>query len=349
MSLDAAVDSREFERTIADFFTDRITRAEQLGGQYAQLWRFAFEATSGGKRIRPRLLLLAHDHLGGRDLPSALRAGAAFELLHTALLMHDDLLDGDLVRRGRPNVAGRFAATAMDEGHGSRTARLWGSASALLAGDLLISGAHALLAGIPGQQAAILTGILDDTLLVTAAGEHSDVGYAMGVMPADDHDILRMMEQKTAVYSFAAPLRAGAVLAGAPQRAADELDRIGTALGVLYQLRDDLLGVFGDEQRTGKSVVGDLREGKRTLLVTFAEGTPAWTEVAHLFGRTPLDLVDAERLRRALVSCGAADRVRAMLDDQHRRTRRLIAESTLPNGLRRALEQTATTCVERTA
>src|SRR5690606_9290995 len=78
MSLDAAVDSREFERTIADFFTDRITRAEQLGGQYAQLWRFAFEATSGGKRIRPRLLLLAHDHLGGRDLPSALRAGAAF-------------------------------------------------------------------------------------------------------------------------------------------------------------------------------------------------------------------------------------------------------------------------------
>jgi geranylgeranyl diphosphate synthase type II len=349
MNLDTITDAGEVERTIQEFFEERASRAESLGGQYARLWRGIEEATRGGKRIRPRMLLMTHEHLGGCDSRSALLAGAAFELLHTALLLHDDVLDGDLVRRGRPNLAGGFTAAALDAGHGARAARSWGAASGVLAGDLLISGAHALVSSIESPARATVHRIIDDALIITAAGEHADVGFALRVMRADGHDILRMMKQKTAAYSFAAPLRAGAVLAGAPEEAVSALGRIGVALGVVYQLRDDVLGVFGDESRTGKSALGDLREGKRTLLVAFAEGSPEWNEVMHLFGRAPLDAADADRMRAALVACGAAERVQELIVRQLDEVRGAIAAAPVPGALREELIRIAVRCAERDA
>jgi len=349
MNLGPAVEAEEIEHTLQAFFEERTKRAERLGGQYATLWRGVEESTRGGKRIRPRMLLMTHEHLGGRDMRSALLAGAAFELLHTSLLLHDDVLDGDLVRRGRPNLAGHFAAAALDAGHGEGTARAWGAASGVLAGDLLISGAHALVSSIESPTRTAIHAIIDDALMITAAGEHADVGFALRVMRADGHDILRMMEQKTAAYSFAAPLRAGAVLAGAEEEVASALGRIGIALGVIYQLRDDVLGVFGDESRTGKSTLGDLREGKRTLLVAFAEGSPEWDEVLHLFGRAPLDAADAERLRAALIACGAAARAQELIAHRLDETRVAISEAPVPSALRAELDRIAVRCVERDA
>lgn len=349
MSLDTITEAPEIERTIHEFFIERAARAQRLGGQYARLWREIEEATRGGKRIRPRMLLMTHEHLGGQDPRSAVLAGAAFEVLHTALLLHDDVLDGDLVRRGRPNLAGEFTTAALDAGHGARAARSWGAASGVLAGDLLISGAHALVSSMENPARAAVHGIIDDALMITAAGEHADVGYALRVMRADGHDILRMLEQKTAAYSFAAPLRAGAVLAGAPEETASALGRIGIALGVIYQLRDDMLGVFGDERRTGKSALGDLREGKRTLLVAFAESSPEWDEVMHLFGRAPLDAADADRMRSALVACGAAERVQLLIARRLDEVRAAIEAAPVPDALREALDLIAVRCAERDA
>ncbi|WP_336646787.1 polyprenyl synthetase family protein [Microbacterium sp. USHLN186] len=335
------------DQIIDRFFAGRLETAENLGGRYAELWRCAAEATQGGKRLRPRMLLLANDHLGGADRDSALIAAAAFEVLHTALLLHDDVLDHDLVRRGRPNLAGRFAAAAIDSGLDARDATTWGQASAVLAGDLLISGAHALVADITHPAARMLHRVIDDALLLTAAGEHADVGYARGVMAADQHDILRMIEQKTAAYSFAAPLRVGALLAGADEEAVTALERIGTDLGLLYQLRDDALGVFGVESSTGKSVIGDLREGKRTLLVAFAEGTAEWEAVRALFGRAPLEAEDADRLRAALLASGAVERMQQSIHALLAETLRRIADAPLPATLRAELAGVAERCAER--
>src|SRR5690606_7885186 len=136
------------------------------------------------------MLLMTHQHLGGDDARSALLAGAAFELLHTALLLHDDVLDGDLVRRGRPNLAGEFTAAALDAGHSAEAARSWGAASGVLAGDLLISGAHALVSSIESPVRAAVHQIVDDALMTTVAGEHADVAFALRVMSADGHDTL---------------------------------------------------------------------------------------------------------------------------------------------------------------
>lgn len=346
MRLETSVDPR-LDEIIGRFFAGRIARADEMGGRYGDLWRRAADATQGGKRLRPRLLLLAHERLGGMEDDSALHAAAAFEVLHTALLMHDDVLDRDLVRRGQPNLAGRFAAEALDDGHDPRTATAWAEASALLAGDLLISGAHALVADVRHPSAAALHAMIDDALLLTAAGEHADVGYAKGVMRAGRDDILRMIEQKTAAYSFAAPLQVGALLAGAGAQIVEALDRIGSRLGLLYQLRDDALGVFGVESSTGKSVIGDLREGKRTMLVVFAEGTPEWEAVRAIFGRAPLDAADADRLRAALLACGAVERMQRMIDDVLREVLHEIAVAPLPTGLRSELAHIAERCAER--
>lgn len=339
----------DVEGALGRFFADRIARAERLGPGNAGVWRRAAEAAEGGKRLRPRLLLLAHEHLGGADTASAQAAAAAIEVLHTALLLHDDVLDGDLVRRGRPNLAGRFAAEAIDRGAPPAVATAWGSASAVLAGDLLISGVHALLSTIEHPARPALHALVDDTVAETAAGEHADVGLALGVLSADEEGILRMMRQKTACYSFSAPLSAGALLADADARAVEALGGIGSRLGVLYQLRDDLIGVFGSESRTGKSVLGDLREGKRTLLVAFAERSPHWQEVRHLFGRAPLDVADADRLRAALVASGAEERMRQTIAEHLADTIEAIRTAPLPASLRAELTAVAEHCAERDA
>lgn len=346
MRLETAVDPR-LDDIIDGFFGDRIARADAMGGRYGELWRRAADATQGGKRLRPRLLLLAHERLGGAERESALHAAAAFEVLHTALLMHDDVLDRDLVRRGRPNLAGSFASAALDDGHDAHTAASWGEASALLAGDLLISAAHVLVSDVAHPVSTALHRVIDDALMLTAAGEHADVGYAKGVMRAEQSDILRMIEQKTAAYSFAAPLRVGALLAGAADHVVDALDGIGSRLGLLYQLRDDALGVFGAESSTGKSVVGDLREGKRTMLVAFAEGTAQWEAVRPLFGQAPLDAADADRLRAALLVCGAVERMQQAIDEVLCGVLHAIAVAPLPTGLRAELAHIAERCAER--
>jgi geranylgeranyl diphosphate synthase type II len=332
---------------LSEFFEDRIRHATPLAEHYALLWRRLARSSEGGKRLRPRLLLDTHRAFGGAHPEDAAVAAAAFELLHTALLLHDDVIDQDLSRRGRPNVSAEFADDAVTGGLPRQTAAAWGDASGILGGDLLLSAAHTLVARVRPEVSAQLAGIVDESLFRAAAGEHDDVAFGLGTAPATPERVVRMMENKTAGYSFAAPLRAGAVLAGAGEDAAAGLERIGLALGVLYQLRDDLLGVFGDARLTGKSITSDLRQGKRTLLVAFAEGQPAWTAVRHLWGDPRLDETGAELLRGALVTSGARDETTDLVDIMRREAVTLIGETALPTELRHTLVSLAHTLAER--
>lgn len=335
------------ESKIDALLTERTARAAAIGPAYQRLWECIRIASDGGKRIRPRLLLLAHGTLGGAADEDALRAAAAFELLHTALLLHDDVLDGDLVRRGRPNLQGAFVSDALGASLPTEAATGWGQAAGVLAGDLLISAVHAMIAGIADPHRAAIHTILDECLFATAAGELADVGLAVGMVPATAPGITRMMHDKTSAYSFSAPLRVGALLADADRRSTEDLAQIGTMLGFIYQLRDDLLGVFGSAEAIGKTVDGDLREGKRTLLIAAAEHTDAWGEVRHLFGRRSLDTADADRLRDAIIAGGARQGAEQQLTLECARTWRRIEDSILPERLKAELLSLARHCAER--
>jgi geranylgeranyl diphosphate synthase type II len=332
------------------FFDEQIRRAGGYGWPYRRVWEALRDACRGGKRIRPRMVLLAYRHLCGdrSAAPAALQIAAAFEILHTGFLIHDDVIDHDLVRRGRPNVAGAFVVEALERGWPVDAAAAYAESCAILAGDLMISAAHRLVATAelpPGPRTALLD-LLDDCVFQAAAGEHADVRGTFGTRP-DPHRILSIIEEKTAGYSFAGPLRAGAILAGAGSAVCDSLGTIGRHLGIGFQLRDDVLGVFGTENITGKSAIGDLREGKETLLIAHSRNHPDWALVADSFGRRDLDDDGAGRLREVIRGSGALDRVERTIDEHVERALAVIARSALPESLRLALAQTAQLCTWR--
>ncbi|HLV55776.1 MAG TPA: polyprenyl synthetase family protein [Actinotalea caeni] len=334
----ADADTDAVDACLEDFFARRIPRSHPYGEPYRRLWRSIRDAARGGKRLRPALLLLAYRHVAQveeGELPrDAVAAAAALELLHTAFVVHDDVIDHDLVRRGRPNVAGQAVVDAIDAGARSSAARDYGTAAAILAGDLLLSAAHTLVAGldVPADRRRALLELLDECVMRTAAGELVDVWSAVATVP-DEAGVLAVVTNKTAAYTFGAPLQAGAILAGADHATLTGLRTAGIHLGVAYQLRDDVLGVFGDESTTGKSTIGDLREGKETLLIAHARTDTRWRDVEHLFGRPDLEESEARLLRSVIAHSGALARVEQRIAAELARAHEMLRTLGMPHPL----------------
>ncbi len=302
---------------------------------------------SGGKRVRPLFVFAGwqcgrshpsaairdgdelasecgSDH-DGSNSSSALRVGAAIELIQACALIHDDILDRSDTRRGRPTVHRRFEATHRDRDF-SGDAERFGVSAAILAGDLALAWADDLVHGL-GPSTGASTPVVR---LPHAAGAlwsqmRTEVlgGQFLDIVneASDDESITaayRVMEYKTAAYTVARPLQLGAALAGAGSELSEALHGIGLDLGVAFQLRDDVLGVFGDPELTGKPSGDDLIEGKRTALL--AEGLRlASPEGARLLrSSVGRDLDDAEvtAARNVLVESGALDAVERQVDDR---------------------------------
>jgi geranylgeranyl diphosphate synthase type II len=278
-----------------------------LGTGYQRLWRSLTAATEGGKRFRPALFAVGYLAWGGADDAAAASVAAAIELLHTAFVVHDDVIDGDDVRRGRLNVSGAHVEEASSAGAAPDRARQYGVAAGILAGDLALAAALRTVAtcAAPPHTVRRLLDLFDQVLHATASGELADVGMSLGTSAPSVEEALVMAERKTGEYSFALPLQAAAVLADAPPAMVLVAGQVGRALGTGYQLMDDLLGVFGDPAATGKSALSDLRSGKHTALIAHARGTAAWPAMAPYVGLATLSESSAEAVRRLLVASGS--------------------------------------------
>ena len=305
------------------------------------LWSALSEASEGGRRFRPALLLSAHEALGGTRHEAAVQVAAAVEILHTAFVVQDDVIDGDQVRRGSPSLPAAVAARARHEGAPEQAARGLGEVAGILAGDLGLVTAMRAVAGCsaPAPVVAALLDLVESSMHASATGELDDVRLPLG--PADRpesmQEALSVAELKTAVYSFQLPLHAAGLLADASPGRLESLDAVGALLGIGFQLVDDLLGVFGDEDRTGKSTLGDLREGKRTALVAHAASTAQWPRLRPLLGRADLGEDEARRARALLTASGS----RAWVEDLARwhlaGAADVAARHDLPPALRSAL------------
>ena len=241
----------------------------------------------GGKALRPALALLAARACGA-DAAVAVPGGVALELVHNFSLVHDDLIDGDTERRHRPTVWA-----------------VWGAASAVLCGDAMLALAQEVLLEVPAPRAALL---LTRTVRELVGGQVADVAFA----ERDDvgvDECLAMAYGKTGTL-LGASTEVGAVLAGAPPGARAALRRFGEELGLAFQLVDDLLGIWGDPAVTGKPVLADLRERKKSLPVTWAvvHGGDAGRDLAAWLARPAPDAAEDDELtlRRgaALVEAG---------------------------------------------
>jgi geranylgeranyl diphosphate synthase type II len=306
---DTAVDARLDARL--DALLDDLWRRVEPDADGTALRAALDEAVRGGKRLRPRLLAEVHESLGGTQRSSVLDAAAAVELLHTAFLVHDDLIDGDDLRRGAPSVPGRFRSTAMGAGASTDGAAAYAVAGAVLAGDLALSGALRAFAGldVPRAVSSRLLDLVTCALATTAAGELADVRFTLGGRAPSAQEVLELAARKTAAYSFVLPMQVGAVLAGAEDEVVELVGEAGRCFGVAFQLYDDLAGMFADAEDSGKEAGGDLREGKYTLLVCHARSTSAWPVLESALGNPLVGPALLHDVRSALEESGSRSHV----------------------------------------
>jgi geranylgeranyl diphosphate synthase type II len=319
-----------------DAVVARLTRRLGEHGEGAGALASAIaRSAEGGKRFRPLLVVSAFDTLGGKEADRAAlyQVAAAFELLHTAFVVHDDVIDHDLERRGVANVAGEFRTRGLERGADANGAALLGEAAGILAGDVLLHEAGRLvaLADLPAGVRSDLLRLIEDAVLVSAAGELADVENAVSAGEVDAATILRTTHDKTAVYSFSAPLEAGAALAGAdgPLRAA--MERFGERLGLAYQLVDDLIGAFGSSEQSGKGEGSDLREAKKTHLIVLARESESWPDVSEALSLAHTGPVAIRAAQRALSESGARARLEELIRDTLDEARAIVSASTLPH------------------
>jgi geranylgeranyl diphosphate synthase type I len=270
----------------------------------------ATDFLAGGKRLRPAFCYWGWRAAGGGDEPGLYAAAASLELLQASALVHDDVMDASDVRRGRPSAHRRFERLHAESGwHGS--AEQFGEAVAVLLGNLLLvwTGQMWRTSGLAPEVLAVAQPVYDHMLNELMCGQYLDLlEQAKGESTFDS--ALRVALYKSGKYSVEHPLRLGLLLAAGERRPwIDTLCmQYGQQVGIAFQLRDDVLGVFGDPAETGKPAGDDLREGKRTMLIarTLAAASPAQAEVVHtLLGDPELDAEGIERLRTIIEETGA--------------------------------------------
>jgi geranylgeranyl diphosphate synthase, type I len=306
----------------------------------------------GGKRMRPRFA-----YWGWRTVKDAddddsglVTAAASLELLHACALVHDDVMDDSDTRRGKPATHTAFAARHRDAGWPG-DARVFGTAAAILIGDLLLAWADTMFASaelapvtIPRAREAY-----DDMRQLVMAGQYLDVlVQARGGFSIED--ALRVAEFKTSKYTVEGPLHLGAAAADAQPHVFAALTAYGTPLGEAFQLRDDVLGVFGDPSRTGKPAGDDLREGKRTLLVALAMQAASAVEaqlLRHELGDRNLDEDGVAALREVIVSTGALDQVEQRITQRTAEARDALQSDAISESARKALDELAVAATER--
>lgn len=325
-----------------------LTQARGHSGP-VRLFAHDLAATVGlGKGLRSALLDTVYLALGGTDESVRGAAGTAVELLHEAFVVHDDVIDGDDIRRGEPNLIGRTARRARQcEDVGGDPERL-GQAAGVLGGDLLVAGAYSTLARLPlaAPRHAAALDLLDEAVFCSVAGEVDDVVVAATSQPPTVAEAVQISALKTGMYSLELPIVLGAVLAGASSEVVATLREAAHDLGTAYQLVDDLLGVFGAAAVTGKSVDSDLRERKGTVLLAYAAGTDVWTELDALL-RPDATEAELDRARTLLVECGARAEAERMVTELADRARTVLAGAAVPERLRRDLAPVIDVALER--
>jgi geranylgeranyl diphosphate synthase type I len=272
---------------------------------------------AGGKRLRPAFFHWAHVGAGGDgDDPRAVDLAAALELLHTFALVHDDVMDNADTRRGAASVHAASIRTHVAAAWRGE-ARRFGEGVAILVGDFAFVYADMLAGGLDDATRRIF----DELRVELCVGQYLDL--AATAAGERDPQVARRIEwYKSGKYTVERPLHLGASLAGRGDELETSLSAFGLPLGEAFQMRDDLLSVFGDPRLTGKPVGDDLREGKLTPLVaaTAARADASGRSLLDRIGAADITDAEIERLRELMVDCGAVREVELAIEA-------LVAES----------------------
>ncbi|MFD8589888.1 polyprenyl synthetase family protein [Streptomyces sp. NPDC059637] len=339
----------EVDAILADFLAKRARAAP--GPEMTPLFTTLSGLLDGGKRLRAHLCVAgwyAGGGCGDRDL--ILRVAASLELFHAFALIHDDVMDGSDLRRGRPTAHHALAAAYVADGGPPHRATAHGQAAGLLLGDLVLTLSDDLIHTGPGAEAMWrIRPLLETMRSQLVYGQYLDL-LSTG-RPCDDVEAaLRIVRYKTASYTVEWPLRIGAALVGAGPGVHSACSEFAIPLGEAFQLRDDLLGVFGDPAKTGKPVDDDIREGKATVLMALALQPASATDrqlLREAVGNPDLTGEDFGRVRDVIERSGAHRQVETMITARRHAALTVLDQAPFPFLAAEALREIAGTATVR--
>lgn len=292
----------------------RQTRLEAIDPEIAnELIDVLITFSTTGKMLRAALVDLGYRIADQDERDPALRPiQAAVELAHASLLIHDDIVDDSDLRRGQPTMHRIFAAVHGEKGY-TGNSDVYGRSMAMMIGDIAMSLAFSLALGSGFPEDRKNEGIdhFNENLIKTGVGQAMD----LNLMVRSDVNVTQintMTRHKTAYYTVVAPLQLGGIVGGVSPQTRGDFEGFGIPLGEAYQLQDDLLGVFGEEDVIHKSPLSDLREGKRTLLFHYGLEWAQGNDKEHLrntIGKKQAGQADLDRVRETLTRCGARQKV----------------------------------------
>ena len=307
---------KKVDKELEKYFDDKIKQAKEIHSLAEESVEIIRDITmAGGKRVRPAILYYSYLTAGGKDNMEIIKASMSVELLHVFLLIHDDIIDKDSIRHGVYTAHERYtkkAESIFAPKKIKNDAVHFGNSMAILVGDIANSMAQEMIFNANFPADAIIRS-LDKLRYIayrTLPGEMLDVEMEFRGW-ATEEEILKMHEGKTAHYTFEGPIGLGWTLADKSSSGdLEKLSKYGLLIGKAFQIRDDILGVFGDEKKLGKPVGSDIIEGKQTLLLLKARenGTKAQKEIIQKYVRKK-DLTEREleKVRKVIVETGSLD------------------------------------------
>ncbi len=343
--LDAEDLRTRVHKVIEEFLARQGDVLDGVSPDCGPLVEYVGDLMRGGKRLRAAFCYWGWRAAGARDGEPIVTAASALEFFQAAALVHDDVMDDSDTRRGAPAVHRRFAT--LHRGHDwAGDGERFGLAGAVLAGDLCLVWSDELLTGSGLDAAALARGrhVFDRMRTELMGGQYLDM-LEQAVASRRPEGALerarRVIRYKSAKYTIEHPLLLGGRLAGADERLLASYSAYGLPLGEAFQLRDDVLGVFGDPSETGKPAGDDLREGKRTMLVAKAleQASPAQTAlVTQHLGDPHLDAAGVDALREVIVDTGALAAVELLVDQLVDQSLAALAAADIADAARGVLE-----------
>lgn len=348
---------RDRVHTVLDrFLTRKTAELSDIRPECVPLVTAISDLLGNGKRLRPAFCYWGWRAAGGEEHGDVVTAASSLELFQAAALVHDDVMDGSDTRRGMPAVHRRFAGAHEDAGWRGSSER-FGLAGAVLAGDLCLVWSDELFSAtrLPPESLARARPVFDRMRTELMGGQYLDV-LEQALAGAGAGDAVQrartVITYKSAKYSVEQPLLLGGLLAGAPAHLLAAYSDYGLHLGEAFQLRDDVLGVFGDPVDTGKPAGDDLREGKRTVLVATALRSASRAQadtLRCLLGDPLLDDAQVDTLREIIVTTRALATVEQMIEDLVARAHAALAHAALPTPAASVLADLITAATTRVA
>jgi geranylgeranyl diphosphate synthase, type I len=334
---------------ISDFLSEQSSVLDSMGPELVPVHLMASQMLCGGKRMRPAFSVWGYVAAAGiptdEELKPLLTAAGSLDVFHVSALIHDDLMDSSDLRRGRPAAHRQFEALHANAGWLGDSAA-FGRAGAILLGDLLVMWSAQMLHSAGVEQSALERAlpIVEAMRTEVTCGQYLDmvaqahplrkrapaIGSLKPTIELALDDASRVVEYKAARYTVQRPCQIGAAIGGGDDELYYALGAYGSPLGRAFQFRDDLLGVFGDPQVTGKPAGDDLREGKRTVLVAHAyahASDDGQKLLLQRLGDPGLDETGISELQQVIVESGARDAVESMINEYHERALKALHDT----------------------